>query len=60
VSGRFEYEQTYDFAEVQRLAALGWRLAGLAVVPGASAGSGTPVYVLERPVAGSGMGGGLG
>ena len=47
MSARFEYAQVDTFAEVQRLAAEGWRVAAFAVVGYPTNGA---VYLMERPL----------
>jgi hypothetical protein len=49
---RYEYTHSERFAEVQRLAAEGWRLVGLAAVSRAP-GQAETLYVLERPAGGA-------
>jgi hypothetical protein len=49
---RFEYERVAAFADVQRLAAEGWRLVATTVAAlDPHSGVGVTVYVMERPVA---------
>jgi len=45
---RYEYTQTIDFAEVQRLGGEGWQLAGVAVVS-RQPGHAEALYVMQRP-----------
>jgi hypothetical protein len=51
-AARFEYENVERFADVQRLAAEGWRLVGLAAVSRVS-GYAETLYVLERAAGGA-------